>query len=150
GIPRDLWTELGDDRARCLAERDDKEAHQNHHQWGTPHASLVRFDTEQRGGASPGQGYLTGVHPVNCRDSLGSMAEARDGNALEPGEAPGEWAVAAPRGPHLPIDDHAGDTGNVAAGHRLEGVARLGGGGRVADDEVGGAADGERARPRGQ
>src|SRR4029434_736549 len=92
----------------------------------------------------------TQIHASPITSLAGSVAGAGHRDALEGGEAPGERAVTAPPRPHLPIDDHAGDTGDVTARYSLEGISRLGGGGCVADDEVGGGASGERSRARGE
>src|SRR6266851_3803892 len=49
-----------------------------------------------------------------------SVPGARDRDAREGREALGEGCVAAPAHSHLPVDDHAGDPGNVPPGDRRQ------------------------------
>ncbi len=53
-----------------------------------------------------------------------SVPGACDRHAREGREALGEGRVAAPADSHLPVDDHAGDPGDVSPGDRRQRLAR--------------------------
>src|SRR5439155_15251181 len=73
-----------------------------------------------------------------------SVAGARDRDTLEGREPLGHRRVAAAPDPHLAVDDDAGDAGDIATGDRRQRVGGERGRRRVAYDQIGRGADGDR------